>query len=359
MHNVNIGLDPKFIDSEEIVAKLYFLEQMERRFHYNPAKNIPLFERVTRSLAQLPDKFQMFALAAFANVVYLPDILLKASWIYLAKKVASRLNISVCKLFEQSHLLEVNPSGLISDFLHMNRVQGRLDTDRFPRPQSIEELARSLLVLDSSDVPDETAEREIRLIFGKQYWLVLSDNVLSGASLGSDLARCRRLIHAYGGLGAPKLIPVTQVLTSTAEENLNETDGIPSVLYFDERFRVRLNNENCVLFNSSYTLNGVIELSSWLANQKFFAEDKRLLPTIAKSGDDMALGFKGGGWTIVTPNCPTNSLPILWYEQEGIYEGPFPRIISRTSQTSGAGEQLTIKAIEVAPRLLQKLGVRE
>jgi len=71
----------------------------------------------------------------------------------------------------------------------------------------------------------------------------------------------------------------------------------------------------------------------------------------------MAYGYKRGGWTIVTPNCPTNSLPILWYEREGVYKAPFPRIMSRTSQMKGHGEELTEDAISLAPRVLKKLGV--
>jgi len=353
-----VELEPGFIDTEDIVAKLHFLEHMEQRWPYNPAKGVPLTERVTRSLARLPRELQKYALAVFANVVYLPDMLLKESWSYLAETIAQKIGISIYDLFQKSHLLEVDPSGLISDLLHENNIHGRLDTDRFSRLQSIEGLAEGLQVFGHSDKPEENLAREIQLAFNKPYWLVISDNILSGTSLKSYLNRCRRLICAYEHLGKPKLIPIGQVITSAAEDNLGGEEEISFALRFDERFRVRLDNEECAFFSKKETLNGVIRLSEWLAKQEGFVKDERLVQTIAMSGDNMALGFKGGGWTIVTPNCPTNSLPILWYEQKGLYEGPFPRIMSRLSQAKGGGEGMTEGAIAVAPRVLRKLGYK-
>ena len=115
-------------------------------------------------------------------------------------------------------------------------------------------------------------------------------------------------------------------------------------------------NYGCTLVNARTTLDGIIRVSDWLADREWFKSDERLLRTIEKSGDNMAYGFKGGGWTIVTPNCPTNSLPLLWYESAGNYEGPFPRIMSRTSQARGVGEEVTRIATEQADRALRKLG---
>jgi len=356
MTDKSLELDPGFIDAEDIVAKLHFLEHMESRWPYGPAKGFPLATRVTRSLTSLPREFSEFALAVFANVVYLPGTLLRESWSFLAEKIAQRQDTSVHDLIENCHLLEVDPSGLIRDFLHENRVEGRLDTDRFSRLQSIEELARCLLLLAESDSPKGSEAREIRLAFSKRYWLVLTDNVLSGTSLESDLTRCQRLIPAYADLGTPTLIPVAQVFTSTAAEYLPEGLEVTFALYFDEQFRVAPDNEECTLFGGKETLEGIVRLSRWLASQESFAKDELLLPTLAKSGDDMALGFKAGGWTIVTPNCPTNSLPILWYARAGVYEGPFPRIMSRTSQARGVGEELTDAAVDAAPQVLARLG---
>jgi hypothetical protein len=358
VHFGRVALDADFIDAEDIVAKLHFLEDMEARSPYMPAKGVALSERVTRSLGQVPYELQNFALAAFANVVYLPDTLLRESWSYLAAATARRLGTSLYDLFEECHLLEVDPSGLIPDFLHENHVHGRLDTDRFSRLQSVEELANSLRLVALSEVPEEGTAQAIRLAFSKPHWLLLSDNVLSGTSVRSDLDRCVRLIEAYSDLGTPNVVPITQVLTSAGEEGLPAGHAVSYALRFDERFRVVPGNAECALFNRRETLDGVLQLCKWLASQEWFVDDARLLATLEKSGDDMAFGFKQGGWTIVTPNCPTNSLPVLWYEREGWYEAPFPRIMSRTSQTRGAGQELTDQAIALAPRVLEKLAVR-
>ncbi len=350
-----VDVDSKFIDEEDIVAKLHFLEQMEERWPYAPAKGVLLADRVRRSLSFVPEELQRYALVAFANVMYLPDSLLRESWGYLARYVARGLRISTAELFDQSHLLEVDSGGNIPAFLHENSVQGRLDTDRFSRLNSVTDLATNLRLVAGSNEPEEEIVRAIRLAFSKRYWLLLSDNVLSGTSVRSDLSRCQRLISAYRSLGEPRLVPVTQVLTSTAEEALSPESLNYFALRFDGRSRVVEGNATCGLFNSQATLAGVVRVSNWLADQTWFAEDVRLKATIEKSGDNMACGFKNGGWTIVTPNCPTNSLPILWYDMPGFYEGPFPRIMSRTTQAKGGGESLAKTAIDLAPQVLEKL----
>lgn len=351
-------LDSAFIDDEDIVAKLHFLEQMEARWPYTPAKGLALAERVRRSLSQLPAEHQRFALAAFANVIYLPEALLRESWSFLATEVARARSLDATDLIEQSHLLEVDPSGLIPAFLHENQIHGRLDTDRFSRLRSVDEVATNLKMIALSEQAEESAAQQIRLAFSKRYWLVLSDNVLSATSIGSDLARCSRLIDAYALLGRPEVIPMVQVLTSEAERLLKPDWQPYFAVRFDQRARMVPGNKECTLVNSAATLEGIVKLSEWLATREWFAGDERLLRTIEKSGDNMAHGFKNGGWTIVTPNCPTNSLPLLWYECQGQYEGPFPRIMSRTSQTRGTGAEVTQIATENATRALEKLGVR-
>lgn len=350
-----LELDPGFIDREDIVARLHFLEHMESRWPYSPAKDTPLADRIARCLTLLPNEYRSFALAAFANVVYLPTSLLTESWEYLAHVAAEGEGLSVGELIESAHFLEVDESGLVVDFLHENGVHGRLDTDRFSRLQTIDDLARALLIVGNDEANYKAVAKEIQLAFAKRYWLVLTDNVLSGTSLKSDLERCRRLIHAYSKLGEPRVVPIVQVLTSTAERNLADEWPVVSALRFDERFKIEAGNKSCTLFSSMETLEGVVELSRWLASQEYFQNDDRLLSTIDKSGDDMALGFKGGGWTLVTPNCPTNSLPILWYVQDGLYEGPFPRIMSRTSQVKGSGGGLTDAAEAMAPEILARI----
>jgi hypothetical protein len=347
-----------FLDSEDIVAKLHFVEEMEARWPYGPAKGIPFPDRIGRALSQLPERLQPYALAVFANVAYLPEPLLRTSWSFLGQEAARALDTSWLDLIENALLLEVDPSGLVSDFLHENEVHGRLDTDRFARVQSVDDLATTLLLLQNPGVESSGSLQAARLSFSRPIWLILSDNVLSGTSLSSDLTRARSLVETFGTNRPCRLVAVAQVLTSDAEQVLKTI--VPDVvvvraLYFDERFKVSPVNPNCSLFVREDTMQGVLELCEWLAVQEWFAQDKRLAATIAKSGDNMAYGFKGGGWTIVTPNCPTNSLPILWYEQAGHYEAPFPRIMSRTSHSRGYGGESVEAAIAAAVTINSRL----
>ena len=354
-HLRHLSIDSAFIDAEDIVAKLHFLDQMESRWPYDPGKSVPLHKRVTEALAQLPEEFQKYALAAFANVIYVPHPILRESWKYLASDVAQSLGISVGELFSNSHLLEVDPSGLMADVLHENHIHGRLDSDRFSRLNSVDALADHLRTFAFTPDVQEHEIRAIKLAFSKKYWLLLSDNVLSGTSMLSDLNRCSRLLSAYAALGQPELIPVAQVLTESALQIFTGDHQPFHAIWLDSRSKFVPGNEDCHLFNQSDTLSGVLQLSEWLASQEWFAGDERLTATIAKSGDSMAYGFKRGGWTIVTPNAPTNSLPILWYACEGAYTAPFPRVMSRTSQAKGAGAEATAQAVEVAKTVLEKI----
>jgi hypothetical protein len=59
--------------------------------------------------------------------------------------------------------------------------------------------------------------------------------------------------------------------------------------------------------------------------------------------DDMRLGYRKGGWTVVTSrNCPNNSLPVLWYPFVGSptkeINSLFPRLESRMTHVGRAVE---------------------
>lgn len=323
---------------------------MENRASYGPARGVPLFTRIKRALAQIPPNLQPYALAVFANVVYLPESLLRETWSYLLESLARTHSCSVDALLQRSHVFEVDPSGHTSDLFHENLIEGRLDTDRFSRFTSLSEFAQGLLLLERHGAVSDRLSSEIKRVFEKDIWLLINDNVLSATSLQSEIERARALINAFASLGRPQVVPVGQVLTSVGRQAV---DDIRSALFFDERFRV--GHPECRLFSSQSVHDGVIELSEWLSTHHEFTSDDRLQSTMVLSGDDMKLGFKGGGWTIVTPNCPTNSLPVLWYSRDNFYEGPFPRIMSRTSQKKGASGLFVNTVIDKCATILQIL----
>jgi hypothetical protein len=88
--------------------------------------------------------------------------------------------------------------------------------------------------------------------------------------------------------------------------------------------------KQCKLFNDPETCTKIIEASDWLINKSFWKNDENMKDHIKNSQSDMALGFKDCGLTFISSeNCPSNSLPLLWYKNDDNYEAPFPRVLSR------------------------------
>lgn len=326
---------PSFLESEDIIAKLHFVEYQESRWPYGPARSIPLHVRISEALSSIPKEFRNYALAIFSNIIYLPNPLLHASWRFLAEKTAQRLGISAYELITNSHIFEVDPSGLKTLFMRENEIHGRLDTDRFPRFPSVNEFASDLLNLLHNS---QASLSPLKLLLSKRYWIIISDNVMSGTSLQSDLKRLNTIAQSLNLDPVPTILPLAQILTVDAKNRIKETceEEIISALYFDSTYKISPDNTNCALFQNTETLEGVRALCKWFALQDWYLEDTALTATFEKSGDHLEFGFKNGGWTFVTPNCPTNSLPILWYENDMHYKAPYPRIMSRESQQAGA-----------------------
>jgi hypothetical protein len=353
-----------FIDKEDIVSKLHLIEYFERRWPYPPSRGKPYFERIQIALQNIPSEYQKSALALFANVIYLPEPLLQDTWVYLLNETARRLNASIREVVENAMIFELNEGGLVRYFFHQNKIKGRLD---IPRVSTIEKLIDAMiLILVPEGQVNKGAVEDIKTIFAKRFWLLLVDNSLSGTSLCSELEKASQIL-ALLEENTPIIIPLIQVFTEDAKNEIEKkisSLGLNTfiqapvfALYFDSKFKVCEGNEkNCKLFASEETFREVVKLCKWFATETFFANDPELIETKKISGDNLAFGFKAGGWPIVpSPNCPTNSLPLLWYSKTGIYEGPFVRISSRVSQKRGHSHERLKVVLENKDHLLRKL----
>lgn len=347
----NLGLDSKFIDREEIVSKLQLLALLEKSDPYpiSGIGNIPLMDRIERSLRYIPKEHRNGALALFANTIYLPRKFSLSVLMYLFTQTLQDFSCSKEKFLKDALFLEVDPTGIINDFLRCNEIHGRLDKDKFPRTQQVQpfvllanrERAGNLF----KDKNSNTVETGVCRWLDKKYWVILSDNVLSGTSMKSDIERIIKLANDTGK--KPHFIFLLRVLTANAKEKIERQLSalydvnritLKAGLVLDHRFVINDSDENdqrCRLFNYSSTYDAVLNACKWLAETKEYKEDKTLYDHKKRSAeeyfnDDLRYGFKRCGLTLVTSeNCPSNSLPLLWYKNQQIYIPPFPRVLSR------------------------------
>lgn len=347
----NLGLDPEFIDREEIVSKLQLLALLERSDPYpvSGIGNIPLMDRIERSLRFIPKEHRNGALALFANTIYLPRKFSLSVLMYLFTQTLQDIGCQKEEFVKDALFLEVDPTGIVNDFLRCNEIHGRLDKDKFPRTQQVE----SFVLLANRERADNLFKDEngkplevgVCGWLDKKYWVILSDNVLSGTSMKSDIERIIKLANDTGK--TPYFILLLRVLTTRARERIeSEVKALFDVnritlkagLLLDDRFVINDSDRTgrtCGLFNDSDTYEAVLQACEWLAATKEYKEDEKLGDHKKRSatecpGDDLRYGFKRCGLTLVTSeNCPSNSLPLLWYKNQQIYIPPFPRVLSR------------------------------
>lgn len=341
----NIPIDPDFLDKENIISKLSLLQTLERMWPYQSPciGTASLFDRIDHSLGFIPKEMRSYALALYANTIYLPPVFLSLLWKHLFEKAKSQLlKKNICdsqvlnNLAELSFFLEVDPSGLLNPFFHENGIEGRLDSDRYPRIQTVKDFA--LQCMAGNDEATKWLDRE--------FWVILTDSVLSGTSLGSDLERMIDLARKTSS--SPIIIVLAQVMTDVSELALKEVIQKASdltIVYnygfiLGSSFQINgLENSKCSLFNHPDTYKGVTDLCNWLSEQKWYISSPSLKDAKDKSGDDMRFGFKRCGLTLVTAhNAPTATLPLLWFnEGDDSFKGPFPRNMSRLGASNEQG----------------------
>lgn len=344
------GFDFKadFLDSENIIAKLHLVLQLEKGdpYSHRNVSMMPLKDRIKTSLAYLPEHLRPYVLALFANTIYFPNKFSQAVLQHLMNKFLTKNRIRLEDVGKKCLILEQDPTGIVNEFLRRNAIQGRLDKKSFPRIQQVSafvELARQQLNNDSLN------EKDLVAFLDRDFWVVLADNSLSGTSLCSDLEKLLNLANDYNK--HPHFIVLIRTLAFNANEKLNELIKKRKEynqiiikeygLLLDRYFAITPDTKRkCLFFNSRKTFEGVIDACEWLASQKEYKTDPALVDhkkhskgnngTGNEDRYNMAFGFKECGLTFVSSeNCPSDSLPLLWYNNPEIYIPPFPRVISR------------------------------
>jgi len=336
-------IEEKKIEEEEITQKINAINDLEKLDPYpHYLARDDYWERIERACQYIPSDYRYYALALFANVIYIPSIILDEAWRYGLRELNRLYGLNEENLLNEALLLE-GDSGLIRRFCHSNNIKGRLDFDKQPRSSRIGDLAKDYL-LSRCNISKELKDRldkEVSKFLERRFWILLVDNALSGTSLSSELNRILKLSEITNP--EAEIIVLVQIMTSDASKKVedeikNKTRvKIIRAIYLDEKFKI--NSENCQLFKSKDTLKGVQKLCEWFANE-ILSKDKNYDSTRNLSGGDLRYGFKNSGLTLVTPNCPSNSVPLLWYYRPPYYEGPYPRVESRITQTRSLDQEI-------------------
>lgn len=333
------GFDSEFIDNENIISKLNLLFQLERMDPY--LNDSTLQERIQNSLQYIPKEYRQYVLALFANVIYFPNAFSKSVLQHLLNSLLFRHGISWKNLGQKCFILEQDPTGIVNDFLRVNHVHGRLDKKTFQRTQQVASFVENANLYLEHD--DTKRIDEFIAFLKRDYWIVLVDNSLSGTSLCSDLEKLLQLSNDTG-VKPQKIVLLIRTFTKMAlniihkkfvQEIKDELLEIDYGLLLDDSFVINKNIQRwneCVLFNDRETYAGVVEACKWLVEQPEYKNDSLLADHKRCSGGDetMTFGFKDCGITFVSSeNCPSDSLPLLWYQNDGFYIPPFPRVLSR------------------------------
>jgi hypothetical protein len=334
------------IENEEIVQKINTISDLEKLDPYpNYLAQDDYWKRIERACRYIPHEYHFYALSLFANVIYIPSIILDEAWRQGLRELNRLYELTRENLLSKALVLGED-GDLVRRFCYANNLCGRLDLDKQPRTPRVGDLARDLLLSKCSISRElkDVLDKEILLFLKRNYWLLLVDNALSGISLRSEIEKILKLSEIANP--DAKMILLVQVITSDA---LRAIEGIESkaqieiikAIYLDERFKI--NSEHCKLFKDRGTLKGVQDLCTWFADE-ILCKDEKYVPTKGISEDDLRYGFRASGLTLVTPNCPSNSVPLLWYYRPSVYEGPYPRVESRISQTKSL-DRLFLKAL--------------
>lgn len=363
-----------FYAREDIVAKIHPLHEFEKQNHYGPsAVGQNYWQRVELALRKIPAEYREAALALFSNVVYLTSELLRETLNLLAYEVTQHAANNSYKVPADIHLFAIDHPGLVDDFFDAGAIhgwQGRQDNISQRSIRMVSNLLDNLLQLTSE--PEAVRER-LQHVFTRPLWILLTDNAFSGGSVASDLEKLTYLCQQFSQNPKPSIISCAQLLTEQAKQEIVSVSGdnLMYGIYFNNSFRV--NDPTCNLFQSTIVKEKVLEFCRWFG-KKFFSYETidpipATLPPDAdshvywmlakhrkKHGDrHFSFGWRDSGYTLVLQRqCPTNSVPALWYPQIGYqlatdeqlpYDPPFRRNPSRiTPKTAGDDRKLeTIK----------------
>jgi hypothetical protein len=348
----------EFYDREEIIGKVQAVHELEAvdRYSHLGAGSGDYWNRILTALTSIPERYHAAALAVFANVVYVGKDILDETMRFLAQSVAERCERNGWHVPSDIHVFSTDDHGLAEDLYSSGDWPGRLEDLPFRKIRTVSQLLDVLEALPSAT--DDSVEI-VRLLLEKPLWILLADNALSGGSVTSDFKRLAELrAMLFPSQAGPSIGVLAQIATAEARSLLRSAfqptgHWLETGLLFDRSFKV--NDPACRLFAEKDTRAEVAKLSEWFSAAFFpfffdtsLSEDKAMKKTLdihlADGGDrQFTYGWKDCGYTLVTPrNCPTNSIPLLWYpmpvsEWSGgappiNYVPPFPRVPSRVEQ---------------------------
>ena len=334
------------IAHESVIGKIRAIEQLEKITPYQGQPD-DYFMRVKGALESIPNRHKKAALLIFSSVIYFPALFLDEAWRHLWFELKARHlgEHEGREILKKVQFFEVDPSGMISKFMHMNGIDGRLDVDSQARCSSIDRLFERFCQLFNGciDVKNIAIE-ELKQVANKDYWIILTDKALSGQSLREDLKRYYEAASVLEAIAGRKIeiLVIAQIITSQALTEVKEIDGFSEslqcdILYsalLDDRARIGKETE---LISDRRQLKQIFDCCDWFV-EEFLDGDPDHDRTRQKSGDNLSLGYRGCALTVVdSANCPTNSLPLLWYRTSANaqkqYRGPFPRTEFKTRQT--------------------------
>lgn len=345
----------KKIEQEEIIQKITMVDNLEKLSPYpNPLAQGDFWSRISRACEYVPEEYHFYAQALFANVVYIPSLVLDEAWRYCLREVCRLSKINKDNFLSQVVLFGED-SDLVRRFCYANNLWGRLDLDKQPRSPRVGDFVKDVLLswlLHRDPILSELYEhlnKEITCFIKRRYWLLLVDNALSGISLKTELEKILNLAQLVNP--DVEIYVMVQIITSDALKTVKETIRnseksikIIEAIYLDESYKI--NSDNCKLFASQETLKGVRELCKWFADE-ILNKDERYNSAKRLSGDNLEFGFRASGLTLVTPNCPSNSIPLLWYYRRSVYEGPYPRVESRVSQVRSLDNEILESLLKI------------
>lgn len=337
---------------EDIISGLAGIELLHEESPYHSLRTY--FERVDIALSRLPSHHVAGALAAFSRVMYIPESLINETYTFffgaVVRHARNRYDIQITSL-EDMHLLEVDRSGMINDFVLRNALSKRLNDQILSRVATVDEALTSLeRIASPSDLDANIAARhELATVSSKPAWLVLTDKALSGQSLVKDMQRFVALRHILKDPAAdlPPIYICAQVAAEEAVSSIRrmiqegEWDRVHLVTAVQLDSRLKINSDDCELFRSRSTLDLVQDLCFWF-DEHIVSKDTSFDEVRRQSGSNLAFGYRGCGLLYADyRNCPTNSIPLLWYDtenkdvvlspgtQQPWYSPPFPRVHSR------------------------------
>lgn len=334
----------QWLDSESTVARLKYLELLERKSKYRDLSE-GVEHRFASALDFFPEEHKEGALAVFSSTLYVSQPLVVDAWKSVWWMLQRNEGLTAETFERDVLLLELDRDKLKDSFFEHNNIQGRLENNS--QFQSSNDLIDSLKFLEKGGL-DKDVKNDLISALEKPVWINLVDISLSGTSVCSDLKRLKEIASFIPSKTEPKIITVLLMATEKAEQKLQEIDaiyhravGIPN--------SASLAHEKYTLISDKKLIDKMKSACDWFSKHVVLKTESRFSrqATADPYKNVGQFGFKEGGWSIVTyKNAPNNSLPILWFSNEQ-YTAPFERVDSRTNNHSTSTRKEWLEGLTV------------